>query len=85
MHIKLKDFINRHESVRRSDDLKGQGFDFILREVNKGIKSWMRRGAAADNMWLNVWRNYDQLVEIRTTKLACYQVKLLKILSGSLI
>ncbi|MEW8547705.1 MAG: hypothetical protein AB2693_29710 [Candidatus Thiodiazotropha sp.] len=62
---KLKEFMKKHESISRSDCSKGQGYDFILEEINKGVKSWIRRGVASDNMWLNVCRNYDQLLEIR--------------------
>ncbi|XP_071163549.1 uncharacterized protein [Mytilus edulis] len=67
MPEQLQTFLSNHESMSKTgDESKGQGYDFILEEVNKGIKSWIRRGVASDNMWLSVCRNYDQLNEIRT-------------------
>ncbi|CAG2187504.1 unnamed protein product [Mytilus edulis] len=66
MPEQLQPFLSNHESMSKTGDIsKGQGYDFILEEVNKGIKSWIRRGVASENMWLSVCRNYDQLNEIR--------------------
>ena len=61
----LKTFISMHESMSRTDSSKGQGYDFILEEINKGVKSWIRRGVASDSMWLSICRNYDKLLQMR--------------------
>ena len=64
---KLLSFLNENESISKTGDIsKGQGFDFILEEINRDIKSWIRRGVATDNMWLGVCRNFDRLNELRS-------------------
>lgn len=63
----LANFIQLHESMSKTrEKSKGQGYDFILEEVNKGIKSWIRKGIASDDMWLNVCRNFDVLNDLRS-------------------
>ena len=63
-------FVESHESMSKTGDKsRGQGFDFILEELNKEIKVWMHRGVPTDNMWLSVCRNHDFLKSIRETLL----------------
>ena len=67
----LKAFICMHESMSRTDTSKGQGYDFILEKMNKGVKSWIRRWVASDSMWLSICRNYDKLLQMRLKVQTC--------------
>lgn len=62
MPADLKDFFEKFESITKSKDhSKGQGYDFILEELNKEVKSWLRKGVSSDSLWLCVCRNHDLL------------------------
>lgn len=66
MPVDLKDFFERFESITKSKDhSKGQGYDFILEELNKEVKSWLRKGVPSDSLWLCVCRNHDLLKNIK--------------------
>ena len=47
-----------------------QGGDVCLEEINKNGKSWVtQHGVSSNEEWLKVFRNLDQLNEVRTYKL----------------
>ena len=62
----LSSFIQRHCSVSKSGHLsRGQGFDFILEEENKTVKTWLKRGVPTDRTWLTTCRNHQSLKQMR--------------------
>lgn len=66
MPEQLRNHLDNHESMSKSGDVsKGQGYDFVLEEYNRDIKSWIRRGVATDEMWLSVCRNFEHLNDLR--------------------
>ena len=66
MPAELKSFFEQHESITKTHDhSKGQGYDFILEELNKEVKSWLRKGVPSDSLWLNICRNHDLLKNIK--------------------
>ena len=60
-----------HESMSRTDSSKGQGYDFILEKMNKGVESRIMRGIASDSMGLSICRNYDKLLQMRLKLQTC--------------
>lgn len=50
---------------RSHDESKGQGYDFILEELNREVKHWIRKGVPSDEMWLSVCRNHKLLKDVK--------------------
>ena len=62
----LSSFVQSHCSVSKSGHLsRGQGFDFILEEENKTVKTWLKRGVPTDRTWFTTCRNHQSLKEMR--------------------
>ena len=72
----LRKFNEKYEAMSRTNDQsKGQGFDFILEEINKEVKTWIRKGVPTDSMWLSVCRNHHILKDIRENAMGMFHVK----------
>ena len=70
MPSEVREFCDKHESVSKyGNPSTGQGFDFVLEEENKAIKSWIKHGVPSDQTWLSVIRNSDTLKTIRNNLL----------------
>lgn len=64
--LELENFLNSNCSVSKSGhESKGQGYDFLLEEENKTVKSWLKRGVPTEKLWLTVCRNHQVLKKIR--------------------
>ncbi len=66
MPDKLKTFMSEHDSMSRyGNPSNGQGYDFILEELNRIVKKWIRNNKPTFQMWVNVCRNCDSLQELQ--------------------
>ena len=66
MPDELLSFMQRHCSISKSGHLsRGQGFDFVLEEENKTVKTWLKRGVPTDRTWLTTCRNHQSLKQMR--------------------
>ena len=62
----VRQLISHHCSISKSGHLsKGQGYDFILEEENKQVKSWLKGGIRSDKIWLATCRNHQSLKHIK--------------------
>ena len=59
MPSELVSFFNSHSSLSKSGHLsKGQGYDFVLEEENRTVKSWLKRGVPKEKVWWVTCRNH---------------------------
>lgn len=66
MPVELKTHFASHCSLSKSGNKsKGQGFDFILEEENKSVKTWLKRGVPTEKVWLSTCRNNQSLKQIK--------------------
>ena len=66
MPDKIREFTNTFYSLSKSGSpSNGQGFDFVLEEENKMVKSWIRHGVPTENTWLSIIRNTETLKTVR--------------------
>ena len=64
----VKDFFMKHSTLSKSGHpSKGQGYDFILEEENKLVKSWLKKGVPTEKVWLSTCRNHQSLKNIKNT------------------
>ena len=62
----LLSFVQSNCSVSKSGNKsRGQGFDFILEEENKTVKTWLKRGVPSDKTWFTTCRNHQSLKRVR--------------------
>ena len=66
----VRQLTSHHCSISKSGHLnKGQGYDLILKEENKQVKSWLKGGIPSDKIWLATCRNHQSLKHIKKTVL----------------
>ena len=66
MPDKVRELNDSYSSISTSGNQSlGEGFDFILEEKNRELKSWIPKGMPTDSIWQTVCRNNAKLNEVK--------------------
>ena len=58
------EFLLRFEDVSKKGKMgAGQGYDFIIEEINAETKAWIPRGVPDDETWFHICRNLPNLIK----------------------
>jgi hypothetical protein len=67
---------NSYVSITTSGNTStGQGFDFILEEKNRQLKSWIPKGVPSDEIWQVVCRNNEALESVKENAMSLFDIK----------